>query len=1099
MNSAAPPSLFGITATQRRSAIIIKAKIGSEPEFNLIFDTGSPFTLVGKQTFDRVAGDMPLEPCQEKLRGVGGSEVKVFGTTRIPLELTIGKVKRQKHMDVIVIAFNHPEAQGLMGRDAMEIFEIGISPQGKLITKGNEQDVEIMLIAEPPDTALRNLINTTAQPTLQGLIRDNTHLFCEDLTDLRMGARTVAPKVYLKNDRPVYRAPYPIPQKHEEVVKRKIKEMMQAGIIEPSTSNYNAPLYPVVKSNGDIRITLDLRGINEETIKNQYQMPRIDRCLAALAGARFFSSLDLSNGYFQIKNRPEDNELWAFTLPFGRFQLTRMPQGGKNSPMAFQRIMHETLGDLVGNGVEVFLDDLIIYSKTEEKHTQLVREVFRKLNANNMKLKPSKCKFLVDRVNFLGHQVTAEGISPNKSNLSAIQQAPTPTSCRKTRQFLGVINFFRPFIPKAAKLLAPLFDLQKKGRKFNWTSECEIAFTQAKRILTQAPVLAHPNYDEPFILFTDACDSAVGAYLAQKQPDNTLKPTGFFSKRLVGAPTRYSTIERELYAVLLAARHFRYYLIGRETQVFSDHKPITYNKGAAYRNLRLARWSEEMEEYCFKWSHIKGEANIIADYLSRNPEEGTGVQLVTDDTFLKELEEEPVWGRIIKSLKRKPNQLGKYRMTNDHLLQIDSTGKERMVVPRSKVRGIVRHYHESPLTGHSNSEDTKARITERFVWKRMGRDIKRIIQTCRNCQKANAVITRAPHLTYKPPTEPFQMISIDLMGPFPPTRLGNAYIFVCVDLMTRFPIIAPMETSSAEETAKVLLDQVICTYGTPKFLLTDRGTNFTSLLFQRLCGLLGTKHLGTTAFRPQANGHVERLNRSIQEIIRKLASEEEWDQILPKASFAIRTHKHSSTGVSPSKALYDFEPRIPPPVKEINSSECLTTLQQRAEEVATTHIRAFSDTRKLITDKLEALFKKKSEEVENGKIRTFQPGDAVWIKIMPQRSGPSKFLPRMKGPGKVRRRLGPVSYEVEMEGKVDTIHVDRLKNCINPKIDEEPLIPDEPREEDESEDGDIIWYQPQELQENRPEVEVIPKSEERIYGDKILRPRDKLHRPARYC
>jgi len=1114
VNSAAPPSLFGITATPRNSAIKIKAKVEELPEFNLIFDTGCPFTLLSERIFRGKEHLYPLKQCQERLKGVGGSLVKVYGTTRLPLKLTMKDKEIKKYMDIIVIAFDHPEAQGLMGRDAMREFKIGMSHQGDLLRE-TELPVESIMMTHTSKTALEELIETTEHPTVREIIRRNEQTFGENLTELREGSKTMAPRLQLSESDPIYQAPYPIPQKHEEAVRAKIEEMLEAGIIEESISPYNSPLYPVVKQNGEIRITLDLQKINKATILRPYPMPRIDRCIAAMAGAKYFSSLDLSNGYFQIRNNPCDNELLAFTLPFGRFQLKRMAQGAKNSPMAFQKIMHDTLGNLVGNGVQVFIDDVVIYSRTEAEHIQLLEQVFRKLNTANLKLKPSKCRFLTDQVKFLGHEINQEGIAPNRSNTAAMEEAPRPTSVRETRRFLGMIGFFRPFIPQAAKLLSPLFDLLKGKRKFAWTDECQKAFERVKAILTRTPVLAHPDYKQPFLLFTDACDTAVGAYLAQEQHDGTTKPIAFFSKRLTGAPTRYSTVEKEFLAVVWAARHFRYYLVGRETKLYSDHKPITYSKGSAYKNLRLTRWSEELLEYNLIWNHIKGEENVLADYLSRHPRreiETAEVQLVEEPGYLNTLVTEKLWAKVINDIKTKPNRPSQYHIEGNNLMFTDGQGRKRIIVPRSKGRAIIKHYHELPITGHPNVEDTMRMVSERFKWKGMEKEVREVIQICEKCQKANAIIPRAPYLTYKPPTEPFQWISIDLMGPFPPTRQGNSYVFVCLDLMTRFPIIAPMETASAEETARVLMDQVICQFGTPKYLLSDRGTNFTSRLFQKLCGVLGVKHLGTTSFRPQANGQVERLNRSLQEIVRKLATEEEWDEILPRVGFAVRAHKHTSTGVSPFKALYDFEPRIPLPIKEVQSTQTLTTLQAQAEEIATNHVRTFSKTRELVSKTLDKLFEKRKERVTHEKIRTYAPGDLVWVKIMPVRSGPHKFLPRMKGPGVVKEKLCPVTYKVELDGKIDTIHIDRLKQCHQqPRTEGEK---DEEMREKQDDDEDTEWWEqwwqnpgPEEQEEGEVMNEdqgwqnpvQVEREEGREQHHMMLRPRNQIQRPARYC
>lgn len=271
----------------------------------------------------------------------------------------------------------------------------------------------------------------------------------------------------------------------------------------------------VEKDNGDIRIVFDLRKINEITVVQDYPMQKIEEILYQIGGARFFSKIDLNSGYYQVPMVEADMEIFAFQTPWKKYELTRMAQGARNSAATFQRLMNGVMKDLLGEIVLCYQNDLIVLSKTKEEHLKKLRTVFNRLRNANLKAKTSKCEFLKDNIVFLGHKVNSFGISPEEKNIEAIRDFTSPKNVKDIRSFLGVINYYRKFIPNCAGVTMPLTNLTKKAVKFNWTTECQEALERLKQSMILNPCLRHPDYTKNFYIYADASEHSIGAVLEQ--------------------------------------------------------------------------------------------------------------------------------------------------------------------------------------------------------------------------------------------------------------------------------------------------------------------------------------------------------------------------------------------------------------------------------------------------------------------------------------------------------------------------------------------------------------------------------------------------------
>lgn len=424
-----------------------------------------------------------------------------------------------------------------------------------------------------------------------------------------------------KDSQPIHTKSYRYPEVHKHEVNDQIQKLLKTNIIQPSQSPWSSPLWVVPKkldASGKIkwRVVIDYRKLNDITIRDSYPLPNINHILDQLGSSKYFSTLDLASGFHQIPIKPSDKPKTAFNTPNGHYEFNRMPFGLKNAPAAFQRLMDTVLTGLQGVRCFVYLDDIVIYASSIQDHDQRIREVFKQLQKANLKLQPDKCEFLRREVTYLGHVITNNGVKPNPEKIEIIKDFPTPISNKDIQSFLGLVGYYRRFIPDFTKFSQCLTKLLKKNAKFIWTDQQQNAFDNLRRYLISEPILQYPDFSKPFILKTDASNFAIGAILSQGDIPNDL-PISYASRTLNKAESNYSTTERELLAIVWAVKHFRPYLYGKRFKITSDHKPLTWLFNVKDPGSRLIRWRLKLEEYDYEISYVKGCSNQQADCLSR--------------------------------------------------------------------------------------------------------------------------------------------------------------------------------------------------------------------------------------------------------------------------------------------------------------------------------------------------------------------------------------------------------------------------------------------------------------------------------------------------
>ncbi len=866
---------------------------------------------------------------------------------------------------------------------------------------------------------------------------------------------------------PIRQRPYRTPYSQLDMIDEHINKMLDKGIIQESNSPWSQPLVIVMKKDGSPRFCVDFRKLNAITKIQIFPMPRVDDVLDSLGDACYFTTLDLASGYWQIPMDPIDMEKTAFCTRRGNFEFKVMPMGLVNASYSFQKMMQLVLSGLQWQICMVYLDDVIIYSKSFEKHLDNLRSVFDRFRTEGLKLKPQKCHFCKPEVLYLGHIVGKDGIKPNPDKIITVQNYPVPKNCNEVRSFVALISYYRRFIKNFATIANPLNSLLKKGVKFVWTEECQNAFECLRDSLIRAPILSYPNFQEKFSLYTDASISGLGAILTQ-HIDGVEKTIAFASRSLKPHERKYATIERECLALVWGIKYFRPYLYGKSFDVITDHNPLKWLDNARDPHSRLSRWSLSLQSYSFVIKHRPGNKHGNVDALSRipvsEPNEIVEIPISAIDQpglqldRIRELQkQDPSLQDLIAYLEKGnlPDDVTNSRRimaTVDDYVYEDRTlyhldkGRARsrnevrkqLVIPRSLKDEVMYSMHEEPMSGHLSFQKTYLRIKHRYFWVGMYSEIEKWCASCIDCatKKTPRNLTKSP-LQPIPVEGPFDRVAVDILGPFPTSEKGNKYVIIFTDYFTKWPEAFAIKNADAITTAKLFVEEIICRHSAPRKLLSDRGKNFLSKVVKGVCQMVNTAKVNTTSYHPECDGLVERFNHTLTTIISMYVSEhqKDWDMFIPYALFAFRTAVQSSTNETPFYLMYGRDPRLPIDVSLLKAQETFLDTDDYRGVLA----ERFLDARKLVSDNIQLAQQRQKEHYDkNAKEVNYTVGQRVWLYTPNKKKGlSSKLTHDWHGPFRILAKKSPVNYLLdsnEERNYVQNVHVNRLKPFISAEI-----------------------------------------------------------------
>lgn len=868
-------------------------------------------------------------------------------------------------------------------------------------------------------------------------------------------------------------------------LKKQLTELEAAGFIRPSKSPFGAPILFVKKKDGTMRMCVDYRALNRITIKNSYPLPRVDELFDRLQGARYFSKIDLRSGYHQIRIAPEDVPKTAFRTRYGHYEFLVLPFGLTNAPATFMHLMHQALRPLLDECALVFLDDILIYSKTLEEHKQHVRRVLDALREQKLYAKESKCEFFKHETEFLGHIVGRDGVRMMEDKVEAVRAWPTPRCVRDVRAFLGTAGYYRKFIRDFSAIASPLSELTKDNVKFEWAAPHEQAFRHLKAAIAQGPVLILPDPSLPFVVHTDASGFAVGAVLQQDQGKG-LQPIAFLSKKMADAETRYPVHEQELLAIVQALTAWRHYLHGGKFTVRTDHKSLQFFQTQPMLSGRQARWKLLLANYDFDIEYVEGKSNVVADGLSRRSDHhqltaldgqqraspGTHKQLhvvrarqnqaafLSLHIFQLEATATPkktvtfalsAQGQLLADIKEAAQSDPIYRAALSSKQQDASASSPRLLVRRGLVylgesdrlyvpadsalrTRLLHECHDVPTAGHLGKDKTLEQVKRRFYWPGMDNDVLQYVRTCDACQrnKPSQQVTAGLLQPLPIPDHPWQQVTMDLITQLPKSRQGNDAIVVFVDKLSKMVHLAATKTAvTAPQLAEIFWTTVVRHHGLPSSIVSDRDPRFTGHFWRTLWKCLGTQLTMSTAFHPQTDGQTERANRTLEEMLRSYVSfqQKDWDEHLVAAELAFNASKHASTGFTPFYLNGGREVSVPldlalEEARSARQPDAATRIQQlhRDLEAAKEHL-------------LKAQQRQAHHADKHRREMRFKVGDDVLLstahlKLIGGADRTAKFTYKYIGPFKIKRVVNDNAYELDLPPQMQihpVLNVSRLK------------------------------------------------------------------------
>ncbi|KAL0549087.1 hypothetical protein IC582_013567 [Cucumis melo] len=873
---------------------------------------------------------------------------------------------------------------------------------------------------------------------------------------------------------PISRAPYRMAPAELKELKVQLQELLDKGFIRPSVSPWGAPVLFVKKKDGSMRLCIDYRELNKVTVKNRYPLPRMDDLFDQLQGATVFSKIDLRSGYHQLRIKDEDVPKTAFRSRYGHYEFIVMSFGLTNAPAVFMDLMNRVFREFLDTFVIVFIDDILIYSKTEAEHKEHLRMVLQTLRDNKLYAKFSKCEFWLKQVSFLGHVVSKAGVSVDPAKIEAVTGWTRPSTVSEVRSFLGLAGYYRRFVKNFSRIATPLTQLTRKGAPFVWSKACEDSFQNLKQKLVTAPVLTVPDGSGSFVIYSDASKKGLGCVLMQQG-----KVVAYASRQLKSHEQNYPTHDLELAAVFFALKIWRHYLYGEKIQIFTDHKSLKYFFTQKELNMRQRRWLQLVKDYDCEILYHPGKANVVADALSRKVSHSAA--LITRQAPLhRDLERAEIAvsvGAVTMQLAQLTVQLTLRQriidaQSNDPYLvekrglaeagqavefSLSSDGgllfERRLCVPSDSAvkTELLSEAHSSPFSMHPGSTKMYQDLKRVYWWRNMKREVAEFVSRCLVCQQVKAPRQRPAGLLQplSIPEWKWENVSMDFITGLPRTLRGFTVIWVVVDRLTKSAHFVPgKSTYTASKWAQLYMSEIVRLHGVPVSIVSDRDARFTSKFWKGLQTAMGTRLDFSTAFHPQTDGQTERLNQVLEDMLRACALEfpGSWDSHLHLMEFAYNNSYQATIGMAPFEALYGKCCRSPVCWGEVGEQRLMGPELVQSTNEAIQKIRSRMHTAQSRQNSYADVRRKDLE---------FEVGDKVFLKVAPMRGvlrfeRRGKLSPHFVGPFEILERIGPVAYRLALPPSLSTVHdvfhVSMLRKYVpDPShvVDYEPLEIDE--------------------------------------------------------
>ncbi|CAH8492821.1 unnamed protein product [Dicrocoelium dendriticum] len=859
----------------------IKLHVNNEPVlFEL--DAGSAVTLISKNALSSLPD---LEPTDTVFRTYTGEVIDLLGKCQV-------RVQHQGRSHSLVLHVVPQAPVNLLGRDWMKML-----PQ------------------------VLNTIHSVGEDTFESVFKRYPEVFDEQ----QLGRlNNFKAKVHMSDSsKPKFFKARTLPYSLRSRVEDELKRLQREGIIVPvQQAEWAAPIVPVLKPDGNVRNCGDYKlTVNRGAIIDRYRLPKTEDLYANLSGGVKFTKLDLSHAYSQVELDETSRRLTTISTHLGLFEYTRLPFGINSAPAIFQRIIDNIVLDIPNTCA--YLDDILITGRTKKEHLYTLDRVSHKLSEHYLRLKRSKCVFLVDSVDYLGYRLDKHGLHARKDKLQPIISAPSPRNGVQLRSFVRMLSHHRRFPPNLASVLAPIHKLLKKDSKWAWDEEEQQALDRAKGLLDSSPVLVHYDPNKTLILQCAASPFGVGAVLGHKVHDGAVRPIAFASRTLQSAEKNYAQLDKEALAVVFGVKRFHQYLWGNQFEIQTDHKPLLSllgkERGIEQLNApRMVRWALLLSAYNYRIRYIAGPHNNVADALSRLPqidqqEERSDapyefVQLlqplnttpISGDMVRKATDRDPVLSTVKRMLlrgwgSRAPGDLRPFFNCRFELSLHEGCilRGSRIVIPLTLRSAVLKEFHDA----HPSIVRMKALARSYCWWPAIDRDIEALLSTCNTCQKYQRDNPTGPIHPWQLPDSPWERVHADYFGP-----IGRNMLLLLVMAYSKWIDVHVF----AKATVKATINNVrslLSTHSIPKTLVTDNGPQFTSATFKEYLQSNGVHHMTSAPYHPTSNGLAERAVQTVKAGLlrqRNGSLRTKLDRFL----FAYRITLLESIGKSPGEAMF---------------------------------------------------------------------------------------------------------------------------------------------------------------------------------------------------